>query len=407
MKNTYVYTAKNAPGSVVRGTLTAPSLNDALGELLKGGLVPVDICSQEEVSASVKFSARTVMERGMGKADVVAFTRQLANLTECDLPVIKSLRLIAKRSKKMALRNVLEDVIRQVEDGATLSEALAGHKPHFSSSYIHMIRSGEMSGQLGGLLRRIADFLDEDQRRALQIKTALYYPLFVLGVGIFTIAVMLTFVVPKMSGLFAEFKTGLPLPTKILLAASHALGEHAVLLTGLLGIVWYIFYSWVKTPDGKEKWDRTLLKIPMYGQFINQTEMTRILRTLGMLLENGVEMIAALLATRDVVLNDSLKAHFKNIIDDVSGGSRLSEALNRSDLFDETMAGLVHMGEESGDLPKSLNQMAVMYERETSAAATAYVSLLGPALLLVIVGFTGFVVAALLLPIAQMDMLVQ
>jgi type II secretory pathway component PulF len=406
MNNVYVYTAKNSPGSLVRGTLTAPGLNEALCEIHKNGLVPVDIRLQEG-SITHGNSLTTWLGRNVGQADIIAFTRQLANLTQCEVPVSHSLKLIAKRSKKMALREMLEDVIRRVEDGATLSGALTTHKKHFPASYSHMIQSGEMSGQLGSVLQRIADFLEEEERRAAQVKAALYYPLFVLGTGICTIAVMLTFVVPKMSGLFEEFHNTLPLPTKILLSASHLLAGQWLLLTAILGIFFYCFSFWLKTPQGKEEWDRNLLKLPLYGHFIYQAETSRMLRTLGMLLENGVEMIAALSAMRDVAGNSSLKVKLKTVLDDVNGGSNLSQALNRCGMFDETTVGLVHMGEESGDLPKSLNQIAVMYERETSAAATACLSLLGPTLLLVIVGFTGFVVAALLLPIAQMDMLVR
>jgi type II secretory pathway component PulF len=407
MKRAYSYTAKNSPEMIVRGRLVASSLNDALSELMKSGLVPIEIGLPEDFPAEKKIYGIVPLDRGIKSPDILYLTRQMANLTDCDLPVIQSIKLIAKRAKKTALKKLLESMAQQIEDGAMLSAAMAEHPAYFPSSYVHMVKSGEISGQLGKALRRVADFLDEDARQMSQIRAALYYPLFVFGVGIFTVTVMLTFVVPRMSNLFEEFQASLPLPTKILLAASYGLRDHGIPILLMAGTAGYCFCSWIQSGEGRSKWDAMLLRLPWFGPFLYQSEMVRLLRTLEMLLDNGVDMLAAITATREVMRNSVLKNSLKAVIAEVRGGASLSQGLSRNKIFDETVVGLVNMGEESGDLPKSLNQLAAMHERETASASAMFLSLLAPALLLLIVGFTGFVVAALLLPIAQMDILVR
>ncbi len=398
MKMQYVYTAKKGPKECVRGSLAAANLNEALNELASNGLIAVEI---------KRSSNGPIWRAGITVTDINVLTNQLANLTECDVPLAKCLRLISRRVRNPAARELLEDLLRRIEDGAMLSEAVAAHPRYFSSPYIHMVRAGEMSGQLSAVLRKLAELLDQQEDLASRIRLAMYYPLFVLAVGILTITVMLTFVVPRMSGLFDEFHASLPIPTKILLSVSQGLQQHWPGLVIILAGLTYFFLHWSGSAQGRCQWHAFLVRIPLYGSFVYQTEMTKILRTLGILLEHGVETVAALSAAGEVTGNAALKNRLAEAVRDVKDGKSLSKALAGQTMFDEIVVSLVDMGEESGNLPKGLEQAALMHERETSQTASAFLSLFGPALLVVIVGFTGFVAAALLLPVLQMDMVAR
>jgi type II secretory pathway component PulF len=399
MNKSYTYTAKKGPLEIVRGNLAAVSLDEALKALTAEGLRPL------EIRLSVNNRAAWRVE--VTAADINVMTHQLANLTECDVPLVQSLRLIGRRVNKPAVLELVEDMITRIEEGAMLSQAVGAHPRYFSSSYVHMVKAGEMSGQLGAVLRKLEQLLEQEAELSSRIRLAMYYPLFVLAVGILTIMVMLTFVVPRMSGLFEEFHAALPIPTKILLGLSQGLQQHWPFLVFVLAVLGYVFSRWVGSSHGRRKLDVFLVRLPLYGDFVYQTEMTRVLRTLGMLLGHGVEMVAALSAAREVVGNAVFKDGLEKTLNDVKDGMNFSKALAGQAMFDELVVSLVNMGEESGDLSKGLQQAAVIYERDTCRATAVFLSLFGPALLVVIVGFTGFVAAALLLPVLQMDMAVK
>lgn len=406
--NLYAYTAKNSSGTLVDGKIYARTPNDAARQLTQNGLTPVEL--QEIKESVIRHDYRRNagrMRDSIGRRDVITFTRQMAGLAECHVPVLNGLRMMAQRCRKETLKDLIKDVDRRVGDGQTLSSALTAYPRYFSQAYVHMVKAAELSGQLGPVLTRLADMLEEHEERRAQVLSALYYPLFVLGIGVLTVTIMLVFVIPRLSGLFEEFNAQLPWMTTVLIHLSRGLGRYWFLILGALGSGFYGLYIWAKTVDGKIALDSILLRVPLCGPWIIRMEEVKILKMLGMLLENGIAMPHALAATCEITDHVLLKKDLQEILKKVKEGSRLSKALGQSLWFDGVLSGAAGMGEETGDLSRSLKQVAAMYEREADDQSRAFFSLLGPVLLLGIVTFVGFIVMALLMPIFEANFLMS
>ena len=406
--NLYAYTAKNSPGKLIDGKIHARTLNDAARQLTQNGLAPVELQEfKEDILEHDRHRNVWRMRDAVGRRDVITFTRQLAGLNECHVPVLSGLNMIAKRCRKQTLKDLIREVSRRVADGQSLSSALSTYPRYFSQAYVHMVKAAELSGQLGPVLTRLADMLEEHEERRAQIQSALYYPLFVLGLGVLTVTVMLVFVIPRLSGLFEEFNAQLPWTTMVLIHLSRGLGRYWFLILGAAGAGFYGLRFWLKSVDGKMALDSFLLRMPLCGSWMVRMETAKILKTLGMLLENGVAMAHALAATCDVTDNAVLNNDLRGVLNKVKEGSSLSKALSQNLWFDDVVCGVAGMGEETGDLSKGLNQAAAMYEREAAYQSQVFLSLLGPALLLGIVSFVGFIVMALLMPIFKANFLMS
>lgn len=398
----YVYAAKTVSGVLKEGVVRSATLEGAARQVMLSGLSLLRLNESNEENGRRYSLFR--FDR-ISRRDIIFFTRQLAGLTGCHVAVVVALKLMANRCRKNTLSILIGEIERKVSDGQSLSAVLQHYPKHFSQPYVHMVLAGELSGQMGNVLNSTADMLQEHQQRKAHVRSAMYYPLFVLGLGFLTVIVMLTFVVPRLSGLFTEFGARLPLSTRILMHVSGFFAAYGIVLLIIAGAAAYGVYLWNKSPDGKRKIDQLSLNIPFYGPWVMQMESVKVFKTLAMLLGQGVSIVPAFTAICEVTDNAVLREKLKHILEKVKEGKSLAQSLEKSRWFDDVLIGAMDAGEVSGSLVEGLNRVVQLYEQESANRGEVFLSLLGPALLVIIIGIVGFIVMALLMPIVEANFL--
>ncbi len=410
----YLYKAKQGPDKVVQGVIDADRMEDAIAKVIQRGLSPIDVQPvPESRPAAPGRSVLQVIGAGQFFAKRISpsllalFMRQMADLVEASVPLLKALDLVAKQTRHVYLQDVIRQMHDFVKDGGSFSSALRQHPDVFPAMYANMIKAGEISGQLNIVLNRLAHLVEQDQETQNRVKASLAYPAFILAVGFLTVFVLLSFVMPRLTVIFDDMDQELPLPTQVIIGISGFFAEFwwaAVLLTG--GAIYY-WQRWLHTENGRRWWDTARLKIPILGNFITEVEIGRFARTLGTLLESGVVIVEALQSVWAVVDNVVLKEEIKRISQDVADGSSLTAGLKSSPYFPETVVNMVSVGEETGNMEKGLFKLADAFERQSELTAKTVLLLLGPMVLVVIVGIVGVCVVSMLLPIFRMNMIIQ
>ncbi len=406
----FSYQAKAGPIKIVEGAIEAENIDQAIKKIEDLGLVPLDVAavspaaeeeSQKNFASVISFSQRVPL------ALVVAFTRQMCDLVEASVPLLKALQIAAHEMRHVTFKEVILRMHDSVKDGGTFSTALDHHPMIFSKLYVNMVKAGELSGQLDIVLNRLAQLIEKNYETRQKIRSSLAYPILIVVVGILTVFVLVTFVIPRITVIFEDFNQSLPLVTVLLLQVSHFLSRFWWLVLLVVGSGLLYFRQWVQSAPGKRRFDLWKLKTPALGTFIKNVEIGRLARTLGTLLENGITIIDALKSVQDVVENQILREEIADAVLLITQGLSLSKALGRSSYFPETAISMMAVGEETGKLEKGLYKIADSYERQADDTAKTIVSLLGPLVLVVVVAVIGTVVIAMLLPIFQMNLIVQ
>ncbi|MDD4938543.1 MAG: type II secretion system F family protein [Candidatus Omnitrophica bacterium] len=400
----YLYTAKSQPQKIEQGEIEADSQLDAVNRLAKTGHFPVTI----ELEETFALNKNGILKlRRFSKSDTAVFTRQLSTLIESGVNLLKGLTIIYSQSRDKYLKAVLSDVIGQVKDGKPLSESLARHPGLFSDLYTSMARSGEVGGNIEEALKRLADHLDKEEEFKNSIRAALTYPLFVLGVGALTIIVLLGFVIPKLVEMFEDMGEALPLPTKILIGISNGLRSYWWVIIAVIVILAFLFQRLLRAEKGMIFWSGFKLKLKVWGPITLKSEISRLMRTLSLLLSSGIAIVYSLDISSKVISNHLIKLEVQKFKEQISRGLSLSRCLNNSRIFPELAASIVAIGEESGTLEVSLARIADDYERDVDRSLKALSRLLEPVMILVMGLIVGFIVLSMLLPIFQINLLVR
>lgn len=421
----FKYTAKEGPHRVVSGTVESNHLDGAVSQIVQLGLTPIDVVL--EIRPPVRLSAEPrvgeasrpddagrknakpslKLHRGTSLKSVVVFTRQMSDLTEAAVPILKALRVVSHQLRDSDFKDVVEGIYQLVTDGSSFSDALARYPQVFPSFYVPMVRAAEAGGQMEKILNRLADHLEKDQETRGKIKSSLAYPLLILMVGLVTVFVLLTFVIPRLSVMFDDLDQRMPLPTVILMNTSGFFMAYGWIVLGAAAGAGMYGRRWVNSEKGRLWFDAFKLRIPFLKDFITIVEVGHFARTLGTLLESGVTITSALNAVHPTMNNKVLQSEVQRISQAVSEGSTLKAAFERSAFFPEMVVNMVLVGEESGRLERGLYKVADVFERQTDEIVKTMLSLLGPLVLVVIVSIVGFAVIAMLLPIFQMNLLIQ
>ncbi|MBM3246461.1 MAG: type II secretion system F family protein [Candidatus Omnitrophica bacterium] len=395
----FIYTAKNQPRQVTQGEIEAESTQDAINKLLKMGYFTLSVQPEVLVSEKQDFlSLRRVSNR-----DIVMFTRQLSSLIESGVNILTGLNIIAGQTPNKYLRSILNDINAKIKDGKSLSSSLATHSDLFSGLYVAMIHSGEIGGNLEQVLKRLADFLEKEEEFKNSVRAALTYPAFVFAVSALTILILLGFVIPRLVNMFEDMGQTLPLPTRILVGLSGFLRGWGWTL--ILAVCLAIFF-WQRLRNnlqGKLWLDRARLKTPLLGTIVLKTEISRLMRTLSLLLSSGIAIITSLDIASSIVENQILKSEAQKFKERISGGLSFSQCLNESKLFPVFVANIVTVGEESGTLERALLRIADDYERDVDRTLKTLTQLLEPTIILVMGVIVGFIVLSMLLPIFQIS----
>lgn len=401
----FVYEAKSGPKDIVKGTLLAENKATAVHKVSQMGYY---ILSLEEEGQSLNEPAhKSIFSERISTSDIATFTRQLSDLLEAGITISKALDILQSQAENKKLKRVILDIRDFCISGNPLSSALLRHPKVFSNLYVNMVRSGETGGMLEGILKRLSDFNEKQLDIQTKVRTALAYPVLMVVVGITTITVLITFVIPKMMGLFADFGQALPLPTQILLGISFAIQRYWFLFIIFFVALVLAIKNIYKTSEGRAAIDSLKLKLPVMGNLIKKLEIARFSRTLATLLENGVPILSSLNIVLDTMGNAIIKADVEKAQTAVKEGASLAQGLSSSKVIPLAVINMIATGEEGGHLEKSLLKVAEGYDRESDEAIKIMMSLLEPVLILTLGMIVGFIVISMLLPIFEINFIVR
>ncbi len=407
----FSYRAKKGMDEIVEDVIDAASVNEAVSKITQKGYIPIDINIYQETAS--KPAPRLVKPlpsfsfNRVSRHQVVVFTRQLYDLVDAGIPVLRALRLLSAQDSNLKMKKILEDAADFVQDGGALSDALSLYPESFSALYVNLVHSGETSGHLNTVLGRLADFLEKDEQVSTKAITSLIYPSLILGVGAVTVFVLLSFVIPRLTEMFEELSQTLPWPTVFLMAVSSFFARFWWIVLLVIGAGIFYFQRLYAVPAERIKIDKWQLQIPLIGEFIMKLEIVRFAQTLATLLEGGVSIVEALRGVSTVVLNQALRAELEKVAQDVSDGASLAESLKSTSFFPQSVINMIIVGEESGHLEQALYKVGLSYERQTDEVMKRITSLLEPALIVFVGLVIGFIVVAMLLPIFRMNLIIQ
>lgn len=399
----YTYIAKSQPTKTIQGNIEAESEQDAINKLTRIGYFPI----------SVKHQTSSLEKRGLisfrkiSNKDMVLFTRQLSSLIESGVNILNALNILSEQTTNKYLEAILSDISGGIKDGKSLSDSLSAFPHLFSNVYCSMVRSGEASGELKSTLKNLAEFLEREEEFKNSLRASLTYPLFVFTVSVITVLILLVFVIPRLITMFEDMGQVLPLPTRILINTSDFLRGYWWIIIAATLILVFLLRRIYKAPKGKISWDRFRLKMLIFGPIVLKTEISRLMRTLSLLLSSGMPITPALDISVSIVDNQVLKLEVLKFKEKISGGLGLSDAIKESKLFPAFVTNIISIGEETGSLESSLMRIALDYERETNRILTELTRLLEPVIILVMGLIVGFIVLSMLLPIFQINLIVR
>jgi len=398
----------DAAGKDVKGIRDADNPRLLRAVLRREGILATAI---EEEAAARSRTQREIDFAGffqrVSVEDVGLVTRQLATLLRSGVPLVEGLSAIIEQVEQPKLASALTQTRDKVNEGTSLADALRAHPKIFEDLYVNMVAAGESSGTLDAVLDRLADHLDAAAQLRTKVSSALAYPAFMVVFGIAVLSILMVVVVPKVTSIFEGFNATLPWYTRTLIFVSSAIAGYWWLLLLVFGSAVYAFRRWKATPEGKTKWDTSVLKMPVAGQLVLMVALARFARTLATLLQSGVPLLTALDITRNVLGN----ARLMKIVDDARGSIREGESiaapLKRSGAFPPIVTQMIAIGERSGQLEQMLGHVAVAYERQVDSRLAALTSLLGPLMIVVMGVLAGSIALSVLLPLMQINEFVQ
>ncbi|HJV67263.1 MAG TPA: type II secretion system inner membrane protein GspF [Geomonas sp.] len=398
---TFRYSAFNAAGSDVSGTVDAATLNDARVQLKQKGLYP------KEIAPAVEAGSKWQLKKGVSVEDLSLATRRLATLLGSAVPVYEAVATLWEQEATGELKRVLGRVRDRLAEGQGLAQALSAEPAVFSESYIGMVAAGEASGALEVVLERLAEFQEGQAAVRSRVITALIYPALMVVVGTAVMLVLLAVVVPKIVTVFEQNKATLPFITIVLIKISMVVRKGWwALLAAVAGVV-YGLKKFSKNEEFLKKRDRFFLKLPLVGPLWRRLVLSRFTKVLGLLLQSGVPIIKSMEITGEAVVNREYKRFLSEARESLIQGGSLSAALRSSPLFPPLLTHMAAVGEKSGELDRMLIKAGEAFENEFNASVTRSMALLEPMLILGMGLAIGFMVMAVLLPIMQMNELVK
>jgi type IV pilus assembly protein PilC len=396
---TFAYTARSAGGELKSATVDAASKDDVIAQLRRQRLTLVKI--EDESKKKTKRLGRVKTR------DIVIFTRQFSTMINSGLPLVQALDILSKQTDNKALASVTREVVFDVESGHTLADALRKHPKAFSELYVNMVAAGEAGGILDTILMRLATFMEKNDALIRKVKGAMIYPGVILSVAFIAVTTLLLFVIPVFQKMFGSVGLALPMPTRVVIGASDLLKSYWWLMGGV-GVAAVMFLTkYYTTPDGKLRIDRMLLRVPILGDVLRKSAVSRFTRTLGTLISSGVSILDGLEITAKTagnrVIQDAIMASRASI----AGGDTIAQPLAKSKVFPPMVISMISVGEQTGGLDEMLSKIADFYDEEVDAAVTGLLAALEPLMIVFLGVVVGGMVVAMYLPIFDMINAVQ
>lgn len=396
----FLYKAQNTQGNQFNGEIEAKSKNEAESLLRRKHLV-VNSIKRKPIEIKIQIGS------GIKSKDVSRFTRMFSSMTSAGLPMLQCLNILEEQMENPAMKAVVHKLTMSISGGSSLADALAQHPKVFDRLYCNMVAAGEAGGILDGILSRLADYQESNERLVRKVKKALTYPVMVAVVAIVVVILMLSFVVPTFAQTFMEAGGELPWPTQVVMNLSDGIRDYAAFwILGAVAIV-VAFKVVMKVPKLHLGWDRMMLKVPKLGDLQVKSSVARFSRTLGTLLNAGVSVTEALQVTAKTSGNMAVENAIMKIAVGLAGGKSIVEPMKETGIFPAMVVQMVGVGEKTGQLGGMLLKVADFYDEEVDAAIDAVTSMMEPLIMVFLGGAVGFMMIAMYMPIFSMSDAVQ
>jgi len=394
----FTYTARTAGGELRTATLEAPTREDLVAQLRRQRMSVVKVDEETKVKKP----------RGSIKMrDIVIFTRQFSTMINAGLPLVQALDILAKQTEDKVLSDVTRAVVFDVESGHTVADALGKHPQAFSELYVNMVAAGEAGGILDTILMRLATFMEKNDALVRKVKGAMIYPAVIMSVAAIAVLVLLIFVIPVFESMFASVGMALPLPTRVVIGMSRFLKSYWYMLGGGIAAGVWLLKRYYATANGHLAIDRLLLRVPVLGDVLRKSAVSRFTRTLGTLISSGVSILDGLEITAKTAGNRVIQDAIMMSRASIAGGDTIAAPLQKSAVFPPMVISMIAVGEQTGGLDEMLSKIADFYDEEVDAAVGGLLSLLEPIMIVFLGVVVGGMVVAMYLPIFDMINAVQ
>jgi type IV pilus assembly protein PilC len=394
---TFAYTARTLNGELKTSTMDATSRDEVVSQLRRQKLIVVKVDEEQRKKRRGRIKTR----------DIVIFTRQFSTMINAGLPLVQALDILSKQSENKALQDVTRQVVYDVESGNTVADALRKHPNAFSDLYVNMVAAGEAGGILDTILMRLATFLEKSDALMGKVKSAMVYPAVISSVAAIAIMVLLIFVIPVFENMFASVNLALPLPTRVVIMLSKFLTRYWWALgVGGYGAV-FLIQRYYATSNGRLNIDKFMLQIPVLGDLLRKSAVSRFTRTLGTLISSGVSILDGLEITARTAGNRVIHDAIMESRASIAGGDTISAPLQKSAVFPAMVISMIAVGEQTGGLDEMLSKIADFYDTEVDTAVGALLSLMEPVMIVFLGIVVGGMVVAMYLPIFDMINAVQ
>ncbi|MDP4610094.1 MAG: type II secretion system F family protein [Opitutales bacterium] len=406
----FKYTAIDQNGKQKTGTIDAASKDEASAKLSGTGLMPTNIAEAAKSSSkstSAKGEKNKSKKGGFGKVikpeELTTFTRQVATLLQAGLPLLRALEVMTRQERNLRFKAVLEQIGDQVKSGNSFSDGLAQHPKIFDRLYVNMIRAGEAGGVLDVVLSRLAGFMEKAQKTKKKVKSAMVYPVVVVGVAVSIVTLLMVVVVPKFQAIFDDMLDGaaLPGPTQFVVSISNFVRGNIIVTLILCVAVFFGIKFGLKTKPGSKMFNWCAINLPKVGGLARMVNIARITRTFGTLLSSGVPILQSITITKDITGNIYYSDALTRIHDSVRDGESLAAPMERESVFPNMVTSMVDVGEETGELAEMLNRVADNYDEDVDNAVAGITSIIEPVMIVFLAVVVGFIVIALFLPIVE------
>ncbi len=403
MANVFQWSGKTSKGVVETGETTANSREEVIAQLRRRNITPTIIKAKEKKApfGGLSFGG------GVNDKDLVVFTRQFATMIDAGLPLVQALEILSSQVENKVLARNLVDIKNDVESGSTFADALRKHPKTFSDLYTNMVAAGESGGILDTILNRLAAYIEKTMKLKKQVKGAMIYPAVVTSVAVIVIAVIMIFVVPTFSQMFAQLGGTLPLPTQIILGISNFIaGVGGLLVIAVIVTIIVVVIQMRKTEGGRRVTDALLLKLPIFGILLKKVAVAKFTRTLGTLISSGVPILDGLEITAKTAGNKVIEYAVMDVRQAVSEGKTVAEPLMKGKVFPPMVTHMIAVGESTGALDAMLSKIADFYDDEVDNAVSNLTAMMEPILMVFLGGAVGFIVVAMYLPIFRLITLI-
>ncbi len=404
MAAVFEWSGKTPRGLIEKGEITADSKEDVLNQLKKRNIIPTLVRQKEKkpLFGGLSFGG------GVGDKDIVIFTRQFSTMIDAGLPLVQALEILSSQVENKFLAKTLETIKSDVEGGSTYADALKKHPKVFTDLYANMVAAGESGGILDTILNRLAAYMEKAMKLKKKVKGAMVYPIVVSSIAVICIAVIMIFVVPTFSQMFAQMGGSLPLPTLLVIKLSNFLAGIGGVLTGLTMVGFFIAFKQIrKTEKGQAVTDRIFLNLPVFGIMLRKVAVAKFTRTLGTLISSGVPILDGLEITAKTAGNRVIEYAVMDVRQAISEGKTLAEPLMKSKVFPPMVTHMIAVGETTGALDAMMNKIADFYDDEVDAAVNNLTAMMEPMLMVFLGGSVGFIVVAMYLPIFKLITLIK